>query len=57
MILIIFKKINNLFFGGGGRGGGGEKWSILGPKKVHPQNFGSAVKMFCKFWTMERANR
>ena len=33
-----------------------DKWTILGPKMVHPHNSGSAVNFF-KFCTMKRANR
>ena len=33
------------------------KWTILGPKTVHPHNSGSAVRIFFKFCTMKRVNR
>ena len=32
------------------------KWTILGPKMVHPHNSGSAVRIFLKICTMKRVN-
>ena len=46
MILIFSKK---LFVWG--------KWTMLGPKKAHPHNFGSTVRIFLKFCTIKGANR
>ena len=39
MILLIFQKH---FLGG-------DKWTILGPKMAHPNNSGSAVRIFLNF--------
>ena len=33
------------------------KWAILGPKIVHPHNFGSTGRNLLKFYTMKGANR
>ena len=33
------------------------KWVILGPKMAHPNNSGSALRMFFKFCPMKGANR
>ena len=33
------------------------KWAILGPKIAHPQNSGSAGRIFLKFCAMKEANR
>ena len=41
MILIIFHKKKNW--------GGGGKWTILGPKMVHPHNSESVVTIFLNF--------
>ena len=46
MILIVFHK--NVL---------GGKWTILGPKILHPHNSGSVVRIFLNFCIMERANR
>ena len=33
------------------------RWTMLGPKKVHPHNFGLAVRIFLKFCTIKGTNR
>ena len=34
-----------------------DKWAILGPKMTHPQNSGSALRIFFKFCRTKEANR
>ena len=34
-----------------------DKWTILGPKKTHPHNSRSALRIFLKFCRMKESNR
>ena len=44
---------NGPFYGGGGGAGNGAFWARNGAS----YNFGSAVRVFCKFCAIKRANR